>query len=61
MDDKVSQLEEGHKKNDILISGLEGRKEEEYFDTLGAMMKVLRESVKLEVMNGRIDCVVINK
>jgi hypothetical protein len=55
VDSKVSQLEEGHKKNNILIFGLEERKDEGYFDTLGAVMKVLRESAKLEIWNGSID------
>jgi hypothetical protein len=39
---KVSQLEEGHRKNNIVIFGLEERKDEGYFDTLGAMMKFMR-------------------
>jgi hypothetical protein len=33
MDVKVSQLDEGHRKNNRLISGLEKRKDEGYPDT----------------------------
>jgi hypothetical protein len=51
------QLEEGHRKNNILIFLMEERKDEGYFDTLGAMMKVLRESIKLKILNGSTDYV----
>jgi hypothetical protein len=40
MDGKVSQLE-GHRKNNIFIFGLNERKDEGYFDTLGAMMNIM--------------------
>jgi hypothetical protein len=46
---KVSQLQEGHRKNTILILGFEERKGEGFFDTLGAVRKFPKESMKLEV------------
>jgi hypothetical protein len=55
MHGKVSQLEEGHRKNNILIFGLQERKEEGYFDTLGDVMKFLRESMRLRVSNTSTD------
>jgi hypothetical protein len=41
VDGKLSQQEEGLRKN-ILIFGLEERRDKGYFDALGAMMNVLR-------------------
>jgi hypothetical protein len=54
VDGKVSPLE-GHRKNNILISGLEEREDMRYFDTLGAVMTFLRESMKLEC-EGKQNC-----
>jgi hypothetical protein len=55
---KVSQLVEGLRKNNILFFELEerGTRDEGYFDTVGIVRKFLRETVKLEVLNGSIDC-----
>jgi hypothetical protein len=57
VDGKLSQLEEGHRKDDILIFGSEERKDEGYFDTSGDVMKILREFMKLDVLNGSINYV----
>jgi hypothetical protein len=58
-DGKLSELEGGRGRNNLLISGFEERKDEGYFDTLGAMIKFLKDSVKLEVSYGCSDCVTV--
>jgi hypothetical protein len=55
--EKVKWLENGHRKNNILIFGLEERRGESYFDTLEVAKKFLRETMKLEILNGSIDYV----
>jgi hypothetical protein len=57
VDRKVRQLKEGHRENNILIFGFEERRDKGYFDSRGVMMMFLRERVKLEVLNGSINCV----
>jgi hypothetical protein len=36
---KIRQLQEGHRNNNILIFGLEERRDKGYFDTLRVVMK----------------------
>jgi hypothetical protein len=51
---KVRHLEE-HRNYNILIFGLEERRDEGYFNTPEVVMEFSRETVKLEAMNGSID------
>jgi hypothetical protein len=55
VNEKVKWLENGHRKNNILIL-LDGG-EESYFDTLEVAKKFLRETMKLEILNRSIDYV----
>jgi hypothetical protein len=55
VNEKVKWLENEHRKNSILIFGLEERRGESYFDTLGVAKKFLRETINLEILNGSID------
>jgi hypothetical protein len=54
VDGKLKRLEEGHRKNNILIFGLEERTD---FDRLDVVMEFLRETMGHEVLNGSIDYV----
>jgi hypothetical protein len=47
VNEKVKWLENGYRKNNILIFGLEERTGESYFDTLEVAKKFLRETMKL--------------
>jgi hypothetical protein len=51
---KLSQLEEKHRKNNILILGLQERNYEEYSDTSGTVTKFLRQ-MRLKVSNRNND------
>jgi hypothetical protein len=57
VNEKVEWLGNGQRKNNILIFGLEKRRGESYFNTLEVTKKFLRETMKLEVLNGSVDCV----
>jgi chromosome segregation ATPase len=57
VNEKIKWLENGHRKNNILIFGLEERRGERYSDTLEVAKKFLRETMKLEVLNESIDYV----
>jgi hypothetical protein len=57
MDGRARQLKEGHRKNNILIFGLEERKYEGYLNSQGVVMNFLMEKMKLEILNGSIDYV----
>jgi hypothetical protein len=50
-------LEDGQRKNNILIFGLEERRGKIYFDTLEVAKKLLRGTIKLESLNRSIDYV----
>jgi hypothetical protein len=57
VNEKIKYLENGHRKNNILIFGLEERRGESYCDTLEVTKKFLREFMKLEILSGSIDYV----
>lgn len=55
-DQKVAQLEEEHRKNNILIFELEERRDEGYLNTL-VVMKFLKQIIQLELLDGNINYV----
>jgi hypothetical protein len=57
MNEKIKWLENGYRKNNILIFRLEERRGERYFDTLEVAKKFLRETMTLEILNESIDYV----
>jgi chromosome segregation ATPase len=48
VNEKVKGLEDGHRKNNLLIFGMKERRVESYFDALEVVKKFLRETMKLE-------------
>jgi hypothetical protein len=57
LENKLRQGDEGQRKNNIIIFGLQEKGEDNYFETPDMMVKWLSESMKVDTTLENIDCV----